>query len=67
LANVNLEPPKVDHTKSCEEDTIHVLQVDDETGLLKVSKQILELQGPFQVDSAGSVKEAYAKIKEKDF
>ena len=34
------------------------MHVDDEAGFLKVSKQILELNGPFQVDSASSVKEA---------
>ena len=46
---------------------ILVLHVDDEVSLLKVLKQILELQGLFQVDSAGSVEEAYTKMKEKDF
>ena len=46
---------------------IHVLHVDDETGILKVAKQILELQGIFQVDSASSVEEAFAKMKQKDF
>jgi PAS domain S-box-containing protein len=67
LANVNLEPPKVDHTKICEEDTIHVLHVDDEVGLQKCTKQILELQESFQVDSASSVKEALERMKEKEF
>jgi DNA-binding NtrC family response regulator len=67
LANVNLKPRKVDNKKSCEEDTIHVLHVDDEVGLLKCTKQILELQGPFQVDSASSVKEALERMKEKEF
>ena len=40
-----------------------VLHVDDELGLLKVAKQCLELQGPFQVDTAGSVEEALAKLQ----
>lgn len=46
---------------------IRVLQVDDELDLLKTSKQILELQGPFQIESTNSVKEAFEKIKEKEF
>ena len=46
---------------------IRVLHVDDEVSLLKVAKQILELQGHFQVDSAGSVEEAYEKMKQKDY
>ena len=48
------------------ENPIRVLHVDDETGILKVTKQILELQGIFQVDSAGSVEEAYEKMKQKE-
>ncbi len=46
---------------------IRVLHVDDEVSLLKVAKQILELQGLFQVDSAGSVEEAFEKMKQKDY
>ena len=34
-----------------EKKPIRVLHVDDEFGLLKVAKQCLELQGPFQVDA----------------
>jgi len=49
------------------EKLIRVLHVDDELGLLKVAKQCLELQGPFQVDTAGSVEEALNKLKEKDY
>lgn len=52
---------------STEKKLIRVLHVDDEPGLLKVAKQCLELQGPFQVDTAGSVEEALNKLKEKDY
>jgi PAS domain S-box-containing protein len=46
---------------------IHVLYVDDETGLLKVTKPILEMQGAFHVDTASSVEEAKKKMEEKTF
>jgi len=46
---------------------INVLHVDDEAGLLKAAKQILEMHGPFQVESALSVNEAMKKMKEKAF
>jgi len=52
---------------SDEKKLIRVLHVDDELGLLKVAKQCLELQGPFQVDTAGSVEEALNKLKEKEY
>jgi len=41
---------------STEKPKIRLLHVDDELGLLKVTKQCLELQGPFQVDTAGLLK-----------
>jgi PAS domain S-box-containing protein len=52
---------------SDEKKLIRVLHVDDELGLLKVAKQCLELQGPFQVDTAGCVEEALSKLKEKEY
>jgi len=52
---------------STEKLKIRVLHVDDELGLLKVAKQCLELQGPFHVDTAGSVEEALNKLKEKEY
>jgi PAS domain S-box-containing protein len=52
---------------SDEKKLIRVLHVDDELGLLNVTKQCLELQGPFQVDTAGSVEEALNKLKEKEY
>lgn len=46
---------------------IRVLHVDDELDFVKVAKQILEMQGPFQVDTASSVEEAMEKMKNKTF
>ena len=50
-----------------EETPIHVLHVDDEALFLKSAKQILELQGAFQVDIASSAEEAMKKMKKKAF
>ncbi len=50
-----------------EKTLIRVLHVDDEAGLLKVAKQILEMQGSFQVETALSVNEAMEKMKKKAF
>jgi CheY-like chemotaxis protein len=50
-----------------EKKPIRVLHVDDELGLLNVAKQCLELQGAFQVDTAGSVEEALNKLKGKEY
>ena len=36
---------------------IRVLNVDDDSGFLKITKQILEVRGAFQVDTASSVDE----------
>ncbi|MFP3985422.1 MAG: PAS domain S-box protein [Candidatus Bathyarchaeia archaeon] len=52
---------------SVEKPKIRVLHVDDELGLLKIAKQCLEMQGPFQVDTAGSIEEAVNKLKEKEY
>jgi len=46
---------------------IRVLHVDDETGFLKMAKQLLEMEGPFQVEGATSVNEALAKLSESEF
>ena len=62
-----LKESTVDHKKSGSEEIIRILHVDDQTDILKVSKQILETQGPFQVDMAASVEEANVKMKEKEF
>ncbi|PVX23860.1 MAG: hypothetical protein CW691_09485 [Candidatus Bathyarchaeum sp.] len=49
------------------EAVIHILHVDDELGLLKTTKQILETLGPFQVQTAQSVNEALKQLEEIDF
>ena len=47
---------------SAEKAKLRVLYVDDEPSLLRVAKQCLEMQGPFQVDTAESVEEALGKL-----
>ena len=44
---------------------MHVLHVDDEALFLKSAKQILEMQGTFQVDIASSAEEAMKKMKKE--
>lgn len=50
-----------------EKKPIKVLHVDDEPSLLKIAKQCLEMQGPFQVDTASSVEEALEKLKKETY
>jgi PAS domain S-box-containing protein len=50
-----------------EKKSIRVLHVDDESSFLKVAKQCLEMQGPFQVDTASSAGEALEKLKKKTY
>lgn len=50
-----------------EEVLIRVLHVNDEAGFLKAAKQILEMQGAFQVDTASAVEEAIGKMKENTY
>src|SRR4030066_760494 len=50
-----------------EEALIRVLHVDDYAYFLNTAKQILEMQGSFQVETARSVEEAKERIKEKTF
>jgi PAS domain S-box-containing protein len=50
-----------------EKTPIRVLHVDDDAVFLKVAKQCLEMQGPFQVETASSVEEAMEKMKKKTF
>jgi PAS domain S-box-containing protein len=52
---------------SAEKPKIRVLHVDDEPALLKVAKQCLGMQGPFQVDTASSVEEALAKLEKEQY
>src|SRR4030066_1985136 len=50
-----------------EEALIRVLHVDDDADFLNTAKQILEMQGSFQVETAWSVEEAKDRMKEKTF
>ena len=45
----------------------NILYVDDETGLLKIFKQMLEMQGAFNVETASSVEEAKKKLAVSDY
>jgi DNA-binding NtrC family response regulator len=49
--------------KSTDDTRISVLYVEEEHLVSKVTKELLELQGKFQVDTACSVEEAYDKLK----
>ena len=51
----------------CEEQTIRVLHVDDDSGFLAVAKQCLEDQSQFQVDTVQSAKEALEKLKRSEY
>ena len=46
---------------------ISVLHVDDDSGLLEIAKQCLELDATVQVDTAVSVEEAFKKLEQKKF
>ena len=46
---------------------LRVLHVDDDADFLNTAKQILEMQGSFQVETARSVEEALEKMKKKRF
>jgi DNA-binding NarL/FixJ family response regulator len=47
--------------------TIRVLHVDDDACILRVSKLILELTGAYQVETASSVGEAFAKMGKNEY
>ena len=49
------------------EDLLHVLYVDDEECLLRVSKRILEMDGEVNVDVATSVGEAFEMLKNQSY
>ena len=52
---------------SAERVKLRVLQVDGESSFLKVAKQCLEMQGPFQIDTAESVEEALGKLEKERY
>lgn len=46
---------------------IRVLLVDDDSNLLRISKQFMEMEGPLQVDTALSVEEAMEKLEKEKY
>ena len=52
---------------SAEKAKLRVLHVDDDSTFLKVAEQCLKMQGPFQVDTAGSVEEAMGKLEKERY
>ena len=48
-------------------DTLSILYVDDDPGLLEVGKLILERSGQFSVEPVTSAKEALALLRIKNF
>ena len=46
---------------------IRVLHVDDDSGILKIAAQCLEMEGPIQVDTAISVDEALVKLEKEKY
>src|SRR3989304_10631866 len=48
-------------------DLLDVLLVDDERQVLNLAKELLEMHGPFKVETAMSVDEAFCKLGAKEF
>lgn len=49
------------------EEPVRVLHVDDEPSFLKVTKERLETENAFEVETATSVEEALKRLKEREF
>ncbi|MFW6111159.1 MAG: response regulator, partial [Thermoproteota archaeon] len=54
-------------TSEFEEGGIRILHVDDDSGFLKTTKELLKMQGDFQVETTTSVKEALKKVDTGNF
>ena len=67
MTNNTVQHLPQDTKGSVETKPIHVLCVDDETSFLDSTKQILELQSAFLVETASSVNEALQKMKHVEF
>jgi PAS domain S-box-containing protein len=50
-----------------EKEHIRVLHVDDEESMLKVAKECLKMEGPFEVETTVSVEEALKKLEKEKF
>jgi PAS domain S-box-containing protein len=62
-----VEPANAVYTDSASEAKIRVLHVDNDAEFLEVARHCLEEQGPFQVDTASSAKEALEKLHNADY
>jgi PAS domain S-box-containing protein len=67
MAKSDLEAPIQVVACLNEKESIRVLLVDDDACFLKVAKECLKMEGPFEVDAALSVDEALNKMKEKEY
>ena len=67
ITQLTVEFSKATAVDTSEEAPIRVLHVDDDAGFLKTAKQILEMQGAFQVDTAQSVEEAWEKMEKEKY
>jgi PAS domain S-box-containing protein len=63
MAKVAVEPANEVRVNLCKNKTIRVLHVDDDAWFLVVTKQCLEGQSQFQVDTALSAEDAREKLK----
>ena len=52
---------------SVQEETLHILHVDDDASLLQLSKMILEGENKFQIDTVTSVDEAFNKLDNQTY
>ena len=48
-------------------ESLRVLHVDDDQGVLEVSKQILTMENNFEIESASSVDEAFQKLERQNY
>jgi hypothetical protein len=60
---INQIPEKLTESINSAEGTIPVLFVDDDEGLLITTKQILEQQNKFQVDTSPSVPHPFTPVE----
>jgi DNA-binding NtrC family response regulator len=67
LTQSTVEFSKTNAIDIIKEAPVRVLLVDDESGFLKTTKPILEMQGAFQVETATSVEEAAEKMKKEEY
>ena len=62
-----VSPVMIDSAALGEEDSLHILHVDDDLCLLEVSKQILSDENNFEIELATSVDEAFKKMEKQTF